>query len=117
MPPTDSKAIVLAGVSNEEREAAKEAIRAEKARATQEVRDVKTDMLDEGLHPKFLQNLSDSTKETMVATTASLTATQNALTISMKSGGKDGIDKKEIEKAITDGVSLCIRLVGASQMS
>ena len=38
-PPTDSKAIVLAGVSNEERGAAKEAIRAEKARATQEVRD------------------------------------------------------------------------------
>ena len=66
--------------------------------------------------PKFLKNLPDSTNETMVATTASLTATQNALTISMRSGGKDGIDEKEIKKAITDGESLCARLVGVSPM-
>ena len=52
----------------------------------------------------------------MVATTAKLATTQKAMMTTMRSGGKIGLDKKEVEQAIVDAEKLCVQLVGASQM-
>ena len=132
MPAAHPKVIVHAGVSREDKKAALEAIRAEKARATQEVRDAKQNMalcqkflhrstkvsfkLGKGLPPKFVKNLPESTKNKMVAASEKLATTQKALMSTMRSGGKIDLDKKEVEQTIADGERLCVQLVGASQM-
>ena len=126
------KAILHAGVSREDKKAAMEAIRAEKARATQQARDAKQNMalcqkflhrstkvsfkLGKGLPPKFKRDLPVVTKNKMDAITARLATTQKALMNTMKSGGKVGLEKEEVEKAVADSEMLLEQLVGAAQM-
>ena len=119
-------------LTREAKKAVEETIRAEKARATQEARNAKQNMivcqkllkrstklglkLSKGLPPKFVKDLPEHTKNKMDAASEKLATTQKALMSTMRSGGKIDLDKKEVEQTIADGERLCVQLVGASQM-
>ena len=131
-PSAPSKASVPAGVSREEKKAAMEAVRSEKARATQEARSAKYNMslcqrflrrntklsfnLGKALSPKFVKKLPAATQKKLEATKAKLSETQKALMNTMRSAGKNGIDEKECEQACKDGESLIGQLVGANMI-
>ena len=102
----------MPGASKEEKKAALEQIRVEKARATQEAREAKKNMtlcqkfftrtttvmfkLGKSLPPKFAKNLPKATKDKKDKIMAALISTQKALVNTMRSGGKTALDEKEV---------------------
>ena len=122
----------MPGASKEEKKAALEQIRVEKARATQEAREAKKNMtlcqkfftrtttvmfkLGKSLPPKFVKNLPKATKDKKDKIMAALISTQKALVNTMRSGGKTALDEKEVEKAVVDSEKLFAQLVAASQI-
>ena len=130
--PQASKSMAHSGMNRDEKKATAEAIRAEKALATQEARQAKHNMsvcqkflrrttklsfnLGQALSTKFVKALPAATQKRLDATKAKLLKSQKALINTMKTAGKMEIDENDCETACKDGDALVDRLSATARM-